>query len=666
MMASTAGVMVLLGGVTAQSFGAFICIALVAGLTIGGRQGIALALLGAAISGAFVLAEAQEVLPEQVLFVSPLDYWAGMALNLFAAAMLVHIALRRLNGALSVAEASRLESRASLERLRATQAANDARAAQGAALGQLGQELVRFSDLESLCDRVVGTIMELMEVDQAVGFRLAPNGTTLTTISSQGDLDVDWPEDLVAEGSSELKQVLDGGSHAFIVRRSPGGRIGAAGVEGLGAAVLAAIPGRDRPHGLLCAATRRDREFSEAEQDFIVTLAGLLASAIDRQQAEEQLRQSQKMDAIGQLAGGVAHDFNNLLTSILSCSELMLAELPRSSSLRELAQDVKSAGEMAAILTRQLLAFSRKQVVCTEHLDLNEVVLDLGSVLRRLIGEHIKIENELSDASLGVFADRGNLEQVVLNLVLNARDSIAGSGRILIQTRLLPADERKGDLAIGPGDVIVLSVEDSGCGMDDDVRSRVFEPFFTTKGEGKGTGLGLSTVLGVVRQSGGEIRVTSSLGRGARFDVYLPRHTADMMQGEETPGTALPHGQGLVLLVEDDVLVRRSIRRVLTRSGFEVIEAQDGREALTKIEAGLDPDLVLTDMVMPNMTGDELAGVIEERELRIPVVLMTGYAPDMLSEHSLRSSRTQIIHKPFSTPDLVNVITTMIAGTRNF
>ena len=228
LMASAAGIMVPLGGITAQSFGAFICIALIAGLTIGGREGIALALLGAAISGVFVLAEAQEMLPEQVIFVSPLDYWAGMALNLVAAATLVHIALRRLNRALSVAEASRLESRTSLETLRATQAANYARAAQGAALGQLGQELVRFSDLESLCDRVVGTILELLEVEQAFGFRLMPDGNTLTKVGYRGDLDADWPDDLLREGASELKQALEGGFHAHVVRRSRGGGVGAA------------------------------------------------------------------------------------------------------------------------------------------------------------------------------------------------------------------------------------------------------------------------------------------------------------------------------------------------------------------------------------------------------------------------------------------------------
>jgi CheY-like chemotaxis protein len=332
---------------------------------------------------------------------------------------------------------------------------------------------------------------------------------------------------------------------------------------------------------------------------------------------------------VGQLAGGVAHDFNNLLTVITGYGESLLADL--EGEAQEAAKEVCLAAERASSLTRQLLAFSRRQFLQPRTLDLNGVVRELEGMLRRVIGEDVECELSL-DSSLGsVMADAGQIQQIVLNLAVNARDAMPQGGSLKVETYEVDSFPEYAGVAFGSDPVryVCLSVSDDGCGMDPETRARIFEPFFTTKDAGRGTGLGLSTVYGIVKQSDGEIRVRSSLGHGTTVEIYLPRvEGPEELAAISSAGMdAQQRGFETILLVEDEELVRRMIRRVLERYGYRILEAREGAEALAMAQQHQgDLDLVLTDVVMPRMGGIELAVRLREERPEIRVVLMSGYA----------------------------------------
>ena len=380
-----------------------------------------------------------------------------------------------------------------------------------------------------------------------------------------------------------------------------------------------------------------------------------LADITERRQLESQLRQAQKMEAVGLLAGGVAHDFNNLLTVIGGRCYLMLDKLGPDDALRREVELVRGAAERAARLTHQLLAFSRKQVLEPRVLDLNETVTGIEPLLRRLIGEHIEI-SVTRGAGLGrVKADAGQLEQVILNLAVNARDAMPQGGRLVLETANVTLDERAARRAhdLAPGSYVVLSVTDSGHGMDEATRAQIFEPFFTTKEVGKGTGLGLATVYGIVKQSGGFIEVESEPGRGASFKVYLPRVEEAVALGElaKAPGTRL-RGSETVLLVEDDESLRTLAREILTVQGYAVLEAASPRAALRlhQTHAGRI-DLLLTDVVMPEMNGRQLAHHLKIARPDMAVLFMSGYTGAALAESGGAAEFTgSLLQKPF-TPD---------------
>jgi PAS domain S-box-containing protein len=399
---------------------------------------------------------------------------------------------------------------------------------------------------------------------------------------------------------------------------------------------------------------------------------GVLRDITDRKQAadalrqrEEQLRQAHKMEAIGRLAGGVAHDFNNLLTAIVGCSELLLERLPADGIERRDVLEIQKAGRSAASLTRDLLAFSRKQVLQALVLDMNDVVVGAENLLRRLLGADIDLSIDLAPSLPAVTADPSQLEQVLLNLAVNARDAMPGGGQLRIATGLVPAHVTLPG-ATGPTAqaCVTLSVTDSGVGMSEEVQARIFEPFFTTKEVGVGTGLGLAMVYGIVTQSGGHISVTSAPALGATFTVSLPASDRPLARQRAPlePAVVYPQEAGTVLLVEDNEAVRRMAREGLLRAGFEVLEAANGEAALRLAPADLDRIcLLLTDVIMPVMGGKELAARLRMRRPGLKVVFTSGYANDT-TIGSASNVAAVFLQKPFSPSQLASLVRDVLAS----
>jgi PAS domain S-box-containing protein len=373
----------------------------------------------------------------------------------------------------------------------------------------------------------------------------------------------------------------------------------------------------------------------------------------ERRQLEEQLRQAHKMEAIGQLAGGIAHDFNNLLTIINGYSQLLLDRLESADPRRGFADEVRKAGERAATLTGQLLAFSRRQVLAPQVLDLNVVVTSVQKMLRRLIGEDIELVAALDPGLEQVRADPGQIEQVILNLAVNARDAMPQGGKLTIETANVELDSEyvQTHALSTSGPHVMLGVSDTGCGMDRETLSHVFEPFFTTKEQGKGTGLGLATVYGIVRQSGGNIWAYSEPGKGTTFKVYLPRVQETVAAASPEGREASPRGSETILVVEDDAAVRPLVRGVLLSKGYTVLEASRGDEALSVSESHRGPiELLVTDIVMPVMTGRDLAEQLLLRHPETKVLYMSGYTNDAIVHHGVLKEGAAFLQKPF-TPD---------------
>ena len=387
----------------------------------------------------------------------------------------------------------------------------------------------------------------------------------------------------------------------------------------------------------------------------VANYVGVMRDVTSENQLKEELRQSQKMEAVGRLAGGVAHDFNNLLTVITGRCELMVHRLGRSHKLSQELELILTTAHRAAALTRQLLAFSHKHVLTTQVLDLNSVVVNMQKMLHRLIGEDIELVTVLDPALGCVHADQGQIEQVILNLVLNSRDAMPQGGRLTIETA--NAESEAWPPGTGTGPCVVLTVSDNGCGMDTETRSRVFEPFFTTKGVERGTGLGLSTVYGIVKQGGGQISVDSEPGKGARFRIYMQRVDAPRPAEPAPPGVRLRRGQGTVLLVEDDPAVRSLSREILEMSGYLVLEAADGADAL-RIGAQHPGriELVITDVVMPHMGGRHVAERLQILRPETKILYMSGYTDDTVLRHGVAKAGAAFLQKPFTADALTRKV----------
>jgi PAS domain S-box-containing protein len=386
-------------------------------------------------------------------------------------------------------------------------------------------------------------------------------------------------------------------------------------------------------------------------------LQGAICMALDitdRRQLEEQLRQAQKMEAVGRLAGGIAHDFNNLLMVIQGYADLMTERLAEGDPLRRNAEQIQTASQRATSLTRQLLAFSRKQMLAPKVLSIQSVVGDMEKILRRLIGEDVQLEtSSVPDLGL-VKADRSQIEQVILNLAVNARDAMPEGGRLTIETANVDLDESfsHSSVMLSPGPYVMLAVTDNGCGMDAETQAHIFEPFFTTKEKGKGTGLGLATVYGIVKQSGGYVWVYSEPGRGTSFKVYLPRvwdEQATPGRDRRIEGHALPQGTETILLVEDERGVRELAREYLEMTGYTVIEAENGHTALELAGLHSGPiHLLMTDVVMPGISGRELSERVKSIRPGIRVLFMSGYTDQAVVHHGILETDAVLLQKPFT------------------
>ena len=397
-----------------------------------------------------------------------------------------------------------------------------------------------------------------------------------------------------------------------------------------------------------------------------VTMLGVASEITERKELEQQLLQSQKMEAVGQLAGGVAHDFNNILTAIVGYTDLLAAEFSGHPRHLEDLEEIRKAARRAAALTRQLLSFSRKQVLEPRVIDVNDVVMNLDKMLRSLISENIELKTMFADDVDAARVDPNQLEQVVMNLAINARDAMPEGGTLTIETTnaTLDDDYAARHVSVIPGNYVMIAVTDTGSGMSEEIKARIFEPFFTTKPAGRGTGLGLSTVYGIVKQSGGNIWLYSEPGKGTTFKIYLPAIEAlpeDI--GKTAPAEAARRGKGTVLLVEDDEQLRRLTHRALAAQGYEVLEADRGRAALDLARRHQGTiDLLLTDVVMPDTNGRKLADTLRAARPGLQVLYMSGYPDRAIVNNGMLEPDDAYIAKPFTTEAITRKVRELLEG----
>jgi len=389
-------------------------------------------------------------------------------------------------------------------------------------------------------------------------------------------------------------------------------------------------------------------------------VVGVMLEVTERRKLEHQLRQTQKMEAVGRLAGGVAHDFNNLLTAIFAFGQFVMDGLPDGELIRDDMEEVIKAAKKGQRLTSQLLAFSRRKPIAPKVVEMNAVIGDMAKMLRRLVGEDVELVTSLSSDAGKVLIDPGSLEQVVVNLAVNARDAMRDGGKLVVETANVVLTEdygRRRGAEVRRGDYVLLAISDDGVGMDKHTQTQVFEPFFTTKGPTEGTGLGLSTCYGIVKQANGFIWVYSEPGLGTTFKIYLPRTTTELEGEMSHPPPANTFGTETILLVEDDPQVRRLAHRILRRSGYDLIVASNGREALRMAtEAGRPIRLLLTDVVMPEMSGKALADRLQALQPDLAVVYMSGYTANAIHHKGVLEPGTVLIQKPFSPDEISRVV----------
>ncbi|MGH7268172.1 MAG: GAF domain-containing protein, partial [Candidatus Rokuibacteriota bacterium] len=553
------------------------------------------------------------------------------------------------------------------------------------ALLEISRELSRIQSVEPLLDRIAEACGQLLGTE-SVGFRLL-EGDELVVSGAAGNARETMVTPRLTVGRSLSGLVAQTGEPLVVADLDHDPRVlpeHRAAVAKAGHRAWLGVPVKagDRILGVLSVRTPRPAGFSTEDVRLAGAFASQAATALENARlyqqsqrayeelarAQDQLVQAEKMQAVGRLAGGVAHDFNNLLTVIIGRSQMLLRRLPPNDPLRRYAVLIHQTGERAAALTQQLLAFSRRQVLQPSVLDLNDVVAGMDKMLRRLIGEDLELVTQLGIGLGRIKADQAQLEQVLMNLVVNARDAMPRGGRLIIATGNVEvdADALRSRPAAAPGRYVSLAVTDTGTGMDAETRARVFEPFFTTKGPGKGTGLGLATVFGVVRQSDGYVWVESEPGRGSTFTIHLPRvdEPVDVAR-PAVGGQRVARGSETVLLVEDEGELRDLTGEILEALGYRILKAGDGKEALAVAarHAGRI-ELLLTDVVMPQMSGRELASRLAESQPDVRILYMSGYTDEAISHHGVLDPGTALLQKPFSAEALARKIREVLDGGR--
>ncbi len=538
------------------------------------------------------------------------------------------------------------------------------------ALLEVTRQLSRIQPVSSLLESIAQACGQLLGTE-SVGIRLV-EGDELVVAGAWGDAKQMMGEPRVKIGESLAGLVAAAGQPLLIEDPGNEPRIIPELREKFrerGYRAWLGIPVKMGEHliGVLSVRTKQPQGFSAEDVAIATAFASQAAMTLDSSrlyqeasqaldelsQAHDQLAQAQKMEAVGRLAGGIAHDFNNLLTVIMGRSDLLLQELDSADPMRSRIELIRSTADRAAALTRQLLAFSRKQVLQPTVLDLTAVVAGLTPMLQRLIGEDVEFSIVPGPGAGCVLADRGQLEQVLANLVVNARDAMADGGQLTIRTANVELDEAfaAGHREVRPGAYVMLAVSDTGCGMSPEVQARIFEPFFTTKEVGKGTGLGLSTVYGIIRQHEGWIAVESEPGRGSTFKIYLTRKEESGEALTSAAPTETPRGGETILLVEDEAEVRALAREALATKGYRVLEAANGREAIGLAAAEAGPiHLLVTDVVMPGLNGRQVATHLKASHPEARVLYMSGYTDDAIVQHGVLDPGTEFLPKPF-TPD---------------
>jgi PAS domain S-box-containing protein len=535
-----------------------------------------------------------------------------------------------------------------------------AREHQQAAVAQLGRRAIEAPSLLSLFDAATSLVSQTLEAPYVKVLELAPDRESLLLRAGVGWRAGYLGHATVGAGTdSQAGYTLQKNEPVIVQDLRTETRFRGTDLlhdHGVVSGVTVVIPSQQRPFGVLGAHADRPRTFTQDDIHFLQAVAHILGTAIDRDRAEVTLRQSQRLESVGRLAGGVAHDFNNLLTAIFGYADLLAEELPADSPGREDLQEIRTAATRAAGLTRQLLAFSRQQVLQPVVLNVNDVVKNLEKMLTQLLGADIALQARLAPDLGNIRADAGQMEQVTVNLAVNARDAMPTGGKLTIETANAELGDEYAEIhrPVVPGRYIMLAVSDTGTGMNEATKARLFEPFFTTKEPGKGTGLGLATVYGIVKQSGGYIWVYSELSHGATFKVYLPRVDVPAEEIRKVTATSgSPAGTETVLLAEDDELLRPLARELLAKLGYRVIEASDSAAALAAARAHPgEIHLLISDVVMPGESGVQLAHQLMADRPRLRVLYMSGYADETVVRHGLLAPGVNFLQKPF-TPDVL-------------
>jgi PAS domain S-box-containing protein len=533
-------------------------------------------------------------------------------------------------------------------------------------LGQLSRTASQDIELDEVLRRAIADVARALQVDFAKVLELNSAGTTLLLRAAHGfDEELVGVARVAATPDTHAGYTLQTGSAVVLEDLRTEERFSGSLLlqqhqarSGIAVPISGGGVGLSAVYGVLTVHTREPRAFEPEDVDFLNSIATILSSAIARERStrlQQQLNQAQRLESLGQLAGGIAHDFNNLLAVITNYAAFLGEALrDQPEAVKSDLAEIRRAAERAADLTRQLLVFSRREVVKPEVFDLNRVLEEIQSLLRRTIGEDIELSFELDPDLPQVLFGSGQIEQVLMNLSVNARDAMATGGALMIKTETVTFEHvlemTTGNL--GPGTFVQLTIVDTGRGMDPEVAAQIFEPFFTTKQEGHGTGLGLATVYGIVQERGGQIQVYSEPGRGTAFKIYLP--AAEQPAAVEQPAQPVAQGGSgeRVLVVEDEPAVRRLTARILSGGGYEVIEAAEPYEALALCEDE-DVDLLLTDLIMPGMSGKELADRLAASQPELRVLFMSGYTGDVITRQGMLSEDVLVLEKPFSSASLL-------------